>query len=192
MAAEIARCHHERCDGTGYPIGLKGNDIPLAARIVSVADVFDALTMKRVYKDAIDVIEARDYIAQRGETQFDPDVVKAFVNRFEEIVEIKRAIDSNSSSLSILKEAEILSESVERCLSASASDDGRRESASTSHPAKSCGDPASQKHRPVPCYGSVGSTMKGPKPRSTGQMIMVQHLLQHSSLLQPEFAVAGQ
>jgi putative two-component system response regulator len=114
MAAEIARCHHERCDGTGYPIGLKGNDIPLAARIVSVADVFDALTMKRVYKDAIDVIEARDYIAQRGETQFDPDVVKAFVNRFEEIVEIKRAIDCNSSSLSILKEAEILSESVER------------------------------------------------------------------------------
>lgn len=112
MAAEIARCHHERFDGMGYPMGLKGDEIPLPARIVSVSDVFDALTMKRVYKDAIDVREAREYIAERAGTQFDPDVVDAFLARFEEIVEIKRAIDSHSDSVSILKEAELLSETL--------------------------------------------------------------------------------
>jgi putative two-component system response regulator len=112
MAAEIARCHHERFDGRGYPVGLKAGDIPLAARIVSVADVFDALTIKRVYKDAIELTAACNYIAERAGTQFDPDVVAAFLKKFDEIVEIKRAIDHDGSSLSILKEAEILSESV--------------------------------------------------------------------------------
>jgi putative two-component system response regulator len=108
MAAEIARCHHEKFDGSGYPMGLRGRDTPLSARIVAVADVFDALTMQRVYKDAINVQEARHYIAERGGTQFDPDVVAAFVAKFEELAEIKQSIDSDFSSLSILQEAEIL------------------------------------------------------------------------------------
>ncbi len=75
--AQIAGGHHEHVDGNGYPRGLKGGDIPLAARIVAVVDVFDALLHKRPYKQPWRMEEAREYVRSRSGTQFDPDVVDA-------------------------------------------------------------------------------------------------------------------
>lgn len=79
MARDIAACHHERYDGTGYPLGLAGEDIPLCARIFTVADVYDALISKRVYKDAFTHDVARSIIIEGTRTQFDPDAVEAFL-----------------------------------------------------------------------------------------------------------------
>ncbi|MFH1738609.1 MAG: HD domain-containing phosphohydrolase [bacterium] len=84
-ACEIALSHHEWYDGRGYPHGIKGEDIPLAARIVAVADVFDALTSKRPYKEAWSVEKAVELISEERETHFDPDVVDAFVQDIDEI-----------------------------------------------------------------------------------------------------------
>jgi len=81
MAREIALTHHERYDGKGYPKGLAGEAIPLCGRITGLADVYDALTSKRIYKSAIDHEKARLIIVQGRGTQFDPDVVRAFLNR---------------------------------------------------------------------------------------------------------------
>lgn len=78
VAEEIARCHHEWWNGTGYPAGLRGDEIPLCARIVAVADVFDALTHKRPYKPAWPVHEAVAEIHRLRGLQFDPQVVDAF------------------------------------------------------------------------------------------------------------------
>lgn len=77
-AEEIAANHHEWWDGTGYPAGLVGNEIPLTARIVAVADVFDALTHERPYKQAWSVEEAVEEIRRLSGSQFDPQVVEAF------------------------------------------------------------------------------------------------------------------
>lgn len=79
MAREIAAGHHERWDGKGYPCGLRGMDIPLSARIVSIADVYDALTSKRVYKDAFPHSEAVRIIREGAGTQFDPRLVEVFL-----------------------------------------------------------------------------------------------------------------
>jgi hemerythrin-like metal-binding protein len=79
LATQIARSHHEQWDGSGYPDGLKGNTIPLPARIVAVADVFDALISERTYKTAWPFDEALDYVRQRGNKQFDAVVVDAFL-----------------------------------------------------------------------------------------------------------------
>ena len=78
LAAEIARYHHEKYDGSGYPYGISGQDIPLSARIVAVADVFDALTSERVYKTAMNPEEARKLIVSESNKHFDPEIVKAF------------------------------------------------------------------------------------------------------------------
>jgi hypothetical protein len=78
LAAKIARSHHERWDGGGYPDGLAGQDIPLAARLVGVADVFDVLVHERPYKEAWTVEDAAGEIRSGAGTQFDPDVVAAF------------------------------------------------------------------------------------------------------------------
>jgi HD-GYP domain-containing protein (c-di-GMP phosphodiesterase class II) len=78
MAIDIAECHHEHFDGCGYPRRLKGTDIPLSARIVAVADVFDALTSRRPYKDAWRVERALQLIRDQSSHQFDPAVVDAF------------------------------------------------------------------------------------------------------------------
>ena len=79
LARTIAYSHHERWDGSGYPHGLKEADIPLAARIVAVADVYDALTSKRPYKEAMDHQAARDLIVAESGSHFDPDVINAFI-----------------------------------------------------------------------------------------------------------------
>lgn len=83
--AEIAMYHHERYDGAGYPEGLSGEDIPLGARIVSLADVFDALTSKRPYKEAWPFDVALDYIIQEKRKHFDPGIVDAFLKGVEQV-----------------------------------------------------------------------------------------------------------
>ncbi len=85
MAAEIASSHHERWDGTGYPRGLKGSDIPLSGRIAAVADVFDALASDRPYKRAWPHEQAIGYLRDNAGKQFDPDCVRAFVDGWDEI-----------------------------------------------------------------------------------------------------------
>jgi putative two-component system response regulator len=89
MAAQIALTHHEKWDGTGYPLGLSGDDIPLAGRITAVADVFDALSSKRPYKPTIPVDECFKEIKQLAGTHFDPKLVEAFLAARPAIVEIR-------------------------------------------------------------------------------------------------------
>lgn len=79
MAVEIALCHHEKFDGSGYPYGLKGHDIPLSARIVSLADFYDALTMDRCYRPAKPDKDVLEMIKAESGTHFDPDIVHSFV-----------------------------------------------------------------------------------------------------------------
>lgn len=79
IAADMATYHHERWDGTGYPEGLKGNDIPLCARIMAVADVFDALAFKRYYKEAYSLEESFRIIEESKGTHFDPIIVNALI-----------------------------------------------------------------------------------------------------------------
>jgi two-component system response regulator RpfG len=89
MGALIALGHHERYDGKGYPNGLEGDHIPLCARIVAVADVYDALTSVRPYKKAWKSADAFDYLrAQRGK-HFDPNLVDAFLGMSEKVVEVQ-------------------------------------------------------------------------------------------------------
>lgn len=99
MAASIALHHHEKWDGSGYPKGLAGNDIPIEARIVAVADVFDALTSARPYKPAWSVEDALALLREQSGHHFDPDVVAAFLSTLPEVLEIrKRWADSTSSA----------------------------------------------------------------------------------------------
>lgn len=88
MAREIVISHHERWDGTGYPNRLAGTDIPLSGRLMAIADVYDALRSKRVYKPAMTHEQAKAMILKGKGAQFDPDVVDAFLecaDQFEEI-----------------------------------------------------------------------------------------------------------
>ena len=90
MSKDLALSHHERYDGKGYPNGLKGEEIPLCARIMAVADVYDALVSHRIYKDETSHITACATIAEGRGTQFDPDVVDVFLKcekEFEAIVQ---------------------------------------------------------------------------------------------------------
>ncbi|HEY8751871.1 MAG TPA: HD domain-containing phosphohydrolase [Tepidisphaeraceae bacterium] len=89
MARNIAATHHERFDGTGYPAGLKGRDIPLCGRIVSVADVYDALTTKRVYKNAFAHDVAKAMIIDERGTHFDPEIVDAFLACEQQFLDIR-------------------------------------------------------------------------------------------------------
>jgi len=90
IASQIATYHHEKFDGSGYPEGLKGEEIPLCARIVAIADVYDALRSKRVYKDGFSHQKSLDIIVSERGTSFDPEVVDIFVEynqKFDEIFE---------------------------------------------------------------------------------------------------------
>ena len=84
-AAEIARGHHEKFDGSGYPDGIKGEAIPIFSRIVAVADVFDALTSARPYKAAWEVEAAVDFLNNGSGSHFDPACVMAFLNAWEDV-----------------------------------------------------------------------------------------------------------
>jgi putative two-component system response regulator len=90
-AEAIASTHHERWDGTGYPRGLAGHDIPIAGRIAAVADVFEALCAHRAYRPGWDPAEARVYIQSGAGTQFDPACVAAFEARWDEIAALVTA-----------------------------------------------------------------------------------------------------
>ncbi|MFZ6772141.1 HD domain-containing phosphohydrolase [Undibacterium sp. SXout7W] len=92
-ATEIALSHHEKYDGSGYPRGLKGDDIPLFGRIVAVADVFDALTSSRPYKPAWDIDRACDLIRDSSGTHFDPACVQAFFSTWDEVLQIRAKHD---------------------------------------------------------------------------------------------------
>jgi putative nucleotidyltransferase with HDIG domain len=96
------RHHHERFDGTGYPDGLRGEDIPMVARVVTVADVFDALTSNRPYRTALALDEAREEISQGIASHFDPAVVEAFLRvplgRLEEINRHYETLTSGSAT----------------------------------------------------------------------------------------------
>jgi len=91
MAQDIVLTHHEKWDGTGYPLGLRGGQIPIAGRIVAVADVFDALTSPRVYKAAFTNKEAFRIIEEGSERHFDPMVVRAFFSCKKAIEEAQRS-----------------------------------------------------------------------------------------------------
>lgn len=89
MAATVALEHHERYDGSGYPNGIKGNDISVHSRIVALADVFDALGSKRVYKDSWEIERILEYVHEQKGVQFDPEIVDAFFSCLSEILWIK-------------------------------------------------------------------------------------------------------
>jgi putative two-component system response regulator len=92
MAAKIALTHHEKWDGSGYPIGLKGEDIPLAGRITAVADVFDALNSKRPYKPAFGLERCFQIMEEGRGTHFDPKVLDAFLACREAIAQVHREL----------------------------------------------------------------------------------------------------
>ncbi|MFM9834611.1 MAG: HD domain-containing phosphohydrolase [Methylophilaceae bacterium] len=96
MGGEIALAHHERYDGKGYPYGLKGKDIPLAARIVAVADVFDALTSVRPYKEAWSIDQAFNYLKEESGKHLDPELVDVMISIRKTIEKIR---DEHISSL---------------------------------------------------------------------------------------------
>jgi len=92
MAAAVARFHHERFDGGGYPAGLVGTETPLPARIVALADAFDAITSARPYKDPLPADVAREIIERDSGSHFDPVIVEAFLGRFDTVVSVEKQI----------------------------------------------------------------------------------------------------
>ena len=97
MARDIALSHHEKFDGTGYPLGLKGEDIPLCGRIVALADVYDALTSKRVYKPAFSHEKSRSIILEGSGKHFDPAIVDAFQKCDDQFVKIRQRFADDDS-----------------------------------------------------------------------------------------------
>jgi putative two-component system response regulator len=96
LAKDMAYCHHERWDGTGYPNGLKGEEIPLYARMLTIADVYDALTSNRAYKKAFSHQKAMEIIVQGKGSYFDPYLVDLFVKAnkyFEEMLHSTETIE---------------------------------------------------------------------------------------------------
>ena len=98
MAAVVALSHHERWDGTGYPDGLSGEDIPESARIVAVADVFDALTMRRPYKEPWSVEKAFETLVDEAGSHFDPHLVDRFLGIKDEVLQIRERWDRQESA----------------------------------------------------------------------------------------------
>ena len=93
MASQIARYHHERFNGIGYPDGLKEQEIPLPARIVALVDVYDALMSKRVYKPAFMPEVAKQMIIDERGEHFDPAIVDAFISRYDDILKVPELLD---------------------------------------------------------------------------------------------------
>jgi putative two-component system response regulator len=106
MAAEIALSHHEKYDGTGYPEGKKGLEIPLAARVAALCDVYDALVSKRVHKDAFSHDRAREIVVQEGGKHFDPVLVEAFLTVERKFAEIAAAFHGRAQAKPVSPPAE--------------------------------------------------------------------------------------
>ncbi|QPR36491.1 HD domain-containing protein [Delftia acidovorans] len=100
--AEIAASHHERFDGKGYPQGLAGEEIPLSARITSIVDIFDALTMDRVYRPAFGLEKALEMIAAERGKALDPGIVDAFMDNIEELDALRLALTRQAPSFTEL------------------------------------------------------------------------------------------
>ncbi len=96
MAEQIARSHHEKWDGTGYPDGLKGTEIPVVCRITAIADVFDALTSRRPYKEPFSIEKSISIITEGRGSHFDPDVFDAFITVKDEILSIKDQFENDN------------------------------------------------------------------------------------------------
>jgi putative two-component system response regulator len=101
IAKEMAFTHHERWDGTGYPQGLKGRDIPLSGRLMAIADVYDAIISKRVYKEAFSHQEAVSIILDSGGSQFDPGVTAAFDLQQDKFLAVAKQFSDPDCVLSV-------------------------------------------------------------------------------------------
>ena len=95
---DIVGAHHEAWDGSGYPMGLAREAIPLAGRIITVADVFDALTSERPYKKAWEVERALDFLKENSGSHFDPDCVRVFLANLDEALQIKARFQDDAAS----------------------------------------------------------------------------------------------
>jgi putative two-component system response regulator len=98
-AKEIAYTHQEKWDGTGYPEGLSGDDIPISGRLMAVADVYDALICRRVYKEGMPHEKAVSIILESKGTHFDPDIVDAFMEVAREFQEIAKRFEDTDQDL---------------------------------------------------------------------------------------------
>ncbi|MBU0673040.1 MAG: response regulator [Proteobacteria bacterium] len=99
MAYQIAVGHHEKWDGTGYPRGMKGEEIPLAARIMALADVYDALTSTRCYKDAFSAERAKAILIEGNGTQFDPKLLESFLASENDWLKVKAQIERETTNV---------------------------------------------------------------------------------------------
>ena len=107
LAREIAYCHHEKWDGTGYPFQISGESIPLAARIVALADVYDALRSRRPYKDPMSHAKAKKIILEGCGNHFDPQIVNAFLDCEEQFIQVSErynaaTVDTEPSNEKVL------------------------------------------------------------------------------------------
>jgi putative two-component system response regulator len=98
MARDIAITHHEKYNGSGYPNGLAGDQIPLCGRIVAVADVYDALTSRRIYKDAMTHEQAKDILHKERGGHFDPEIVDAFLRAEEQVLKVRERFSDDTDS----------------------------------------------------------------------------------------------
>jgi HD-GYP domain-containing protein (c-di-GMP phosphodiesterase class II) len=98
LGIEIAEAHHEKWDGAGYPKGKKGEEIPLSARIVAVADVFDALTSKRPYKEPFTIEQAYEILIEGSGKHFDPEIIRVFVKNKDSIVKLYNDFSASRSA----------------------------------------------------------------------------------------------
>ena len=96
IAYEVARYHHEKYNGRGYPEGLKGEEIPMHSRIMAIADVFDAVSQRRCYRDALPVEECFAIIERGSGTDFDPDIARIFLSAREEVVGLMKTHDKEN------------------------------------------------------------------------------------------------
>ncbi len=101
LAAEIALNHHEKFDGSGYPRGLRGTDIPISGRLVALIDFFDALTMDRCYRDALPDSEALRMIKENSGGHFDADLAALFIRHADDFIELREAVNSGRLAVSI-------------------------------------------------------------------------------------------
>ena len=93
LAAEISLSHHEKFDGTGYPSGLRGDAIPLSGRVVALIDFFDALTMRRCYRDAMPDEAALAMVREGAGQHFDPAVADVFLRHADEFAALREAVN---------------------------------------------------------------------------------------------------
>lgn len=97
MARDIAYHHHEKFDGSGYPFGLSGEQIPLCGRITALADVYDALTSKRVYKERFSAEKAKAIVLEGSGKHFDPRIVEAFLAQEQAFLEVSERLHQSKA-----------------------------------------------------------------------------------------------